>query len=210
MRFIATKLPLLLAASATIVVGQDPTTTGTGSVSTGSVSPGSSSKCAAQKVVDQCIQNMKFQLENCATYDWDCQCISSTNVVDCYNNCPEHPDRIGAQTIRQQNCANARAYSPSTTASSPSSTATDKDSDSSSMSASSSAYASGSTSTPSGLQSHNKSTDEESDSGSSSEPTKSLTGLEASSSPSAGAAVKGVRVAGGWVAFLGLALGVLF
>lgn len=46
MRFIATKLPLLLAASATIVVGQDPTTTGTGSVSTGSVSSG---KCAAQK-----------------------------------------------------------------------------------------------------------------------------------------------------------------
>lgn len=42
MRFIATKLPLLLAASATIVVGES-TTTGSGSVST------SSTKCAAQK-----------------------------------------------------------------------------------------------------------------------------------------------------------------
>jgi hypothetical protein len=80
----------------------------------------------------------------------------------------------------------------------------------SAASSASSASASDSTGTPSGLQSHNKSTDEESDSGSSSEPTKSLTGLEASSSPSAGAAAKGVTVAGGWVAFLGLALGVLF
>ena len=32
-------------------------------------------------VVDECVKDMKFQLENCATYDWDCQCIGSTNVV---------------------------------------------------------------------------------------------------------------------------------
>lgn len=78
------------------------------------------------------------------------------------------------------------------------------------MSSVSSASASDSTGTPSGLQSHNKSTDDKSVSSSSDEPTKSLTGLQSTSSPSAGAAVKGVQVAGGWVAFLGLALGVLF
>ncbi|KAJ5370278.1 uncharacterized protein N7496_006370 [Penicillium cataractarum] len=198
MRSIATKLPLLLAASATIVVGLDATTTGTKSVSTGS-----SSKCAAQKVVDQCLQDMKFQLENCGTYDWDCQCIGSTNVVDCYNNCPEHPDRVGAQTIRQQNCANAKAYDPKTTSSTPSSTAS-YDIPSSSSSAASSAHASESTSIPSGL----KSTTDDEDS--SSEPTKSLTGLAASSTSSQGAAAGAVGAAGGWVAFLGLALGVLF
>jgi hypothetical protein len=37
-----------------------------------------------------------------------------------------------------------------------------------------------------------------------------LTGLAATSSPSKGAAAGAVGAAGGWVAFLGLALGVLF
>lgn len=78
------------------------------------------------------------------------------------------------------------------------------------MSAASSASAPDSTETPSGLQSHNKSTDDKSVSSTSEEPTKSLTGLQSTSSPSSGAAVKGVQAAGGWVAFLGLALGVLF
>ncbi|CEJ60680.1 hypothetical protein PMG11_09245 [Penicillium brasilianum] len=197
MRFIATKLPLLLAASATIVVGES-TTTGSGSVST------SSTKCAAQKVVDQCVQNMRFELENCGTYDWDCQCIGSTNVVNCYNNCPELPERIGAQTIRQQNCANAKAYDTTTTHSTPSSTA---GFDSPSSSPVSSSFASDSTDFPSGLK---ETSDEATSSSSSSEPTKSLTGLEATASASSGAAAGAVKAAGGWVAFLGLALGVLF
>ncbi|OOQ84058.1 hypothetical protein PEBR_32050 [Penicillium brasilianum] len=233
MRFIATKLPLLLAASATIVVGES-TTTGSGSVST------SSTKCAAQKVVDQCVQNMRFELENCGTYDWDCQCIGSTNVVkyvpnpipvslylptltsqlhspstfciyltwnllhSCYNNCPELPERIGAQTIRQQNCANAKAYDTTTTHSTPSSTA---GFDSPSSSPVSSSFASDSTDFPSGLK---ETSDEATSSSSSSEPTKSLTGLEATASASSGAAAGAVKAAGGWVAFLGLALGVLF
>lgn len=135
-----------------------------------------------------------------------------TLVHSCYNNCPEHPDRVGAQTIHQQNCANARAYGTTTSATTPTPTA---DANASSytgwMSASSSAADSEATRTPSGLKSNSETSGSGSDSGSSNGPTKALTGLEASSSPSHGAAaVNGVKAAGGWVAFLGLALGVLF
>lgn len=140
---------------------------------------------------------------------------SSTNLRSlrsCYNNCPEHPDRVGAQTVRQQNCANARAYGTTTSARTPTLT-TDANASSytSWVSASSSTADAETTGTPSGLKSNSDSSASESDSGSSEGPTKALTGLQASSSPSHGAAaVNGVKAAGGWVAFLGLALGVLF
>ncbi|KAJ5160503.1 uncharacterized protein N7482_007507 [Penicillium canariense] len=196
MRHISIKLPLLLAASATIAVGQEATTTGSSAVKTGGAY-----KCAAQKVVDECVRNMKFQLENCAMYDWDCQCTGSTNVVGCYSNCPENPDRLGAQQIREQSCANAKAYDTTSSASASVAKATGMSSSMpSSMSASSSASAADTTYAPSGLKSNSDSSD--------AEPTKSLSGLEKNTSPSEGAAA--VRAAGGWLAFLGLALGVMF
>ncbi|KAJ5689694.1 hypothetical protein N7462_004086 [Penicillium macrosclerotiorum] len=185
MRHFATKLPFLLAASATIVSGQDATVTGIGAANTGNVN-----KCAAQKVVDQCVFTMKFQLENCATYDWDCLCTSSTNVVGCYNNCPESPDRLGAEQIRQQNCANAKAYD--TTSVSPPATK-------SAVMSSSRASASTTDTAYSGLEANNNDD---------AQPTKSLVGLEASATASEGAAA--AKAAGGWLAFLGLALGVMF
>ncbi|KAJ5131804.1 hypothetical protein N7448_005962 [Penicillium atrosanguineum] len=105
MRFLTTKLPLILAASASLVAAQDATTTATAT----------STKCAAQKVVDQCILTMKFTLENCDSSDWDCKCQGSTNIVNCYNNCPDDQERLGAQQIREQNCIAAKAYGTQTT-----------------------------------------------------------------------------------------------
>ncbi|OQD77723.1 hypothetical protein PENDEC_c002G03683 [Penicillium decumbens] len=62
-----TKLPLILAASS-LIAAQAATT-----------SP--NAVCAAQKIIDQCITDMKFGLENCASSDWDCKCDASTALV---------------------------------------------------------------------------------------------------------------------------------
>lgn len=74
---------------------------------------------------------------------------------------------------------------------------------SSSMRSSSSASAKSTSAEPTGTRSGL-----EENNGSESGPTKSLTGLEATSTPSKGAAAT-VKVLGGWMAFLGLGLGAL-
>ncbi|KAJ5489421.1 hypothetical protein N7539_004311, partial [Penicillium diatomitis] len=164
MRFAATRLPLLIAATASVVVGQTS----------------NSKTCAAQNVVDRCVQDMQFQLEGCETYDFACQCTRSTNVVDCYNNCPDLIASTTAQSIRQQNCANAKAYATTTTfGAAPSQTATGTNTHPHNASATSSG-------TPSGLEENNAGADY-SDSGSETgsgsgtsdaAPTKTLTGLQ--------------------------------
>ncbi|KAF7712763.1 Uncharacterized protein PECH_007337 [Penicillium ucsense] len=200
MRFAATRLPLLIAATASVVVGQTS----------------NSKTCAAQNVVDRCVQDMQFQLEGCDTYDFACQCTRSTNVVDCYNNCPDLIASTTAQSIRQQNCANAKAYATTTTfGAAPSQTATGTRTHPHNASATSSG-------TPSGLEENNAGadySDSGSETGSGSEtsnaaPTKTLTGLQgeittAGPSPTSGAAMNAVKRSGTWVAFLGLALGVM-
>ncbi|KAJ5684722.1 uncharacterized protein N7477_001067 [Penicillium maclennaniae] len=170
MRFLTTKLPLIIAASASLVAAQDATTTATAT----------STKCAAQN-------------------DWDCKCQGSTNVVNCYDNCPDDQERLGAQQIREQNCIAAKAYGTLTTTAgmaTPSASAS-ASSFAASMSASSSAMAEP-TGSRSGLESNNGGN----------KATQSLTGLEASATPNEGAATARVKVVGSWLAFLGLALGV--
>ncbi|KAJ5811789.1 hypothetical protein N7474_008090 [Penicillium riverlandense] len=184
-----TAISVLVAASASLALADD------------------SSKCAAQKVVDQCVTDMKFQLENCDTGDWDCMCTHSTDVVGCYNNCPEDEERLGAQQIRQQNCANARAYSGKTTETGRTGASATAVESMSRMASSSAAH-----STSTGLiSSSDESTanTEQSDSSSDEKPSKSLTGLSATSSPSQGVAVSNrVAETGMWLAFLGMGLGV--
>ncbi|KAJ5212599.1 uncharacterized protein N7498_004245 [Penicillium cinerascens] len=190
MRFI-TKLPLILAASASLAAAKDATTT---------ASTATTTKCAAHKVVEQCLLDMKFELENCISNDWDCKCTGSENVANCYDNCPEDPNRFGAQQIREQNCINAKAYGTHTTMTG---TVQSTPVSASSMRSSSSASAESTSATPTGTHSGL-----EENNGSESGPTKSLSGLEATSTPSKAAAAT-IKVVGGWMAFLGLGLGAL-
>ncbi|KAJ5893869.1 hypothetical protein N7495_005560 [Penicillium taxi] len=184
MRFL-TNIPILLAASATLAAASS-----------------GSPKCAAQKVLDQCLQTEKFALENCASSDWDCLCTQSTNVVGCYNNCPDDQDRIGAQTIRQQNCANAKAYDPTTTPTATGTWTSTETPTSANWSATSASATSEATSTTSDDSS-------DSDKSDSSEPTKALSGLQAKSSPSQGAAAGVAAGTVGWLGVLGFGLGVM-
>ncbi|KAJ5099063.1 hypothetical protein N7532_006064 [Penicillium argentinense] len=176
----------LLLTSSIIISAQDTTTTG------GTTS--ATSKCAAQDVVNQCILTENFTLESCAPADWDCLCAGSKNVVDCYNNCPDHPNRASAQQVRAQNCENARVYGSATSV--PSSTTT--------ISSTSSSVEPTATSSKDEdeVDGHNEGIVQ-------GRPTQSLSGLEANNDSEDSRTSRGVRVGPGWVGVLGIVVGFL-
>lgn len=48
-------------------------------------------------------------LSACAANDWDCLCTQSTNVLICYNNCPNDPNAFGASQTKTSYCNAAAA-----------------------------------------------------------------------------------------------------
>ncbi|KAJ5185907.1 hypothetical protein N7491_006223 [Penicillium cf. griseofulvum] len=162
-----------------------------------------STTCASENILRQCIQSMQSNLENCAPDDWSCQCASSTNMVYCYKNCPEDSSKKDVESTRQQICANAKAYAPTSTA----------------AFGVSSSMSSASTVSPTARDVAIMSTDidDGTDISDSEEndfqeghPKKLYSGLEANSIPrTEQGTASGLRVTG-WFGFLGLALGVIF
>ncbi|KAK3316684.1 hypothetical protein B0H66DRAFT_301736 [Apodospora peruviana] len=47
-----------------------------------------STKCDADYIVAKCMSDEQAKLANCAGQDYDCQCLSYSNLVLCFNNCP--------------------------------------------------------------------------------------------------------------------------
>ncbi|KAK3394891.1 hypothetical protein B0H63DRAFT_61530 [Podospora didyma] len=82
------------------------------------------SACAADYIVDTCLLNEKAKFDACPGGDYDCQCAAYQNIVTCYNNCPNDPEKFSADGQRQIFCGYASQY-PSKTikASVPTSTA---------------------------------------------------------------------------------------
>lgn len=115
-----------------------------------------------------------------------------------------------SKQIRQQNCANARAYSGKSTETTETGSTGASSTAVESMSRMASSTAAHSTSTGLISSSDESTTNtEQSDSSSDEKPSKSLTGLSATSSPSQGVAVSNrVAETGMWLAFLGMGLGV--
>ncbi|CAI7669580.1 unnamed protein product [Penicillium discolor] len=111
---------------------------------------------------------------------------------NCYTNCPENPSHKDADSTREQNCANAEAQTPISTAASTIS--------------SSRADATGSTDIDDGIDISDSEAGNDFMEG---HPILSYSGLEANSipRPEEGTA-SGLRV-GAWLGFLGLALGVI-
>ncbi|KAJ5186524.1 hypothetical protein N7449_011288 [Penicillium cf. viridicatum] len=120
---------------------------------------------------------------------------SSVNTActseNCYTNCPENSSHKDAESTPQQNCANAEAHTPISTAASTIS--------------SSRAAAAGSTDIDDGIDISDSEGENDFTEG---HPVLSYSGLEANSIPEEGTA-SGLRV-GGWLGFLGLALEILF
>ncbi|KAL1985091.1 hypothetical protein VTN96DRAFT_8220 [Rasamsonia emersonii] len=149
MRF-ATTLATLLTVSVGFVAAQDngtPSSAASPGAATGS-SSSSSSSCQAQNILDACLASTTPQLKACAANDWNCLCEQSNNVLTCYNNCPNDPNRFGAEQSKTSYCNAAKANSPSSSASSGSSTPTPTSSSSNESSTASSTGKGESSSSP--------------------------------------------------------------
>ena len=55
--------------------------------------------CAAQNIVDACVSGYKNRIDACNKNgnDWICLCDVYTDVLTCYNNCPDSNERSPVQ-----------------------------------------------------------------------------------------------------------------
>ncbi|KAI0394118.1 hypothetical protein F5Y17DRAFT_458289 [Xylariaceae sp. FL0594] len=100
-------LVLLLA-----VAGADDTTT-----TTTAAVVATSTACAAQSILDACIETTTAYLSLCASNDYSCLCDKYTAIMTCFANCPSDSRQYEYESQRQLYCANASAF-PSTTSTS--------------------------------------------------------------------------------------------
>jgi hypothetical protein len=90
MRFAA----VALLASAAAVTAQ----------STTAAAGGDKSGCAAQNIVDACKATIQTEIDKCEGNDWMCLCDNYTNLLTCYNNCPDSEEKAPVQNQVTQFC----------------------------------------------------------------------------------------------------------
>ena len=83
MRFAIASLALLGAAAA--------------QTTTSAAAAQSTNACAAQNIVDACREGIQKQVDACKANDWMCLCDNYTNLLTCYNNCPDSNERPPVQ-----------------------------------------------------------------------------------------------------------------
>ncbi|POS87668.1 hypothetical protein EPUL_001806 [Erysiphe pulchra] len=71
--------------------------------------------CAAQAVLDTCISSTTAIATSCALTDYACLCQKNSDILTCFNNCPNDPRLAGVRSTQASYCANASAYPSSTT-----------------------------------------------------------------------------------------------
>jgi len=50
------------------------------------------SRCAADYIVETCLNSEKAKLASCKAEDWNCKCAAWEAILTCYNNCPNDPN----------------------------------------------------------------------------------------------------------------------
>lgn len=65
---------------------------------------GGSDSCQAQNIVDACKEGIQKQIDDCSANDWICLCDNYTNLLTCYNNCPDSNERPPVQNSVTQYC----------------------------------------------------------------------------------------------------------
>lgn len=65
--------------------------------------------CAAQNIVDACVSGYQSRIDACNKNgnDWICLCDVYTDVLTCYNNCPNSNERSPVQNQVQSFCTAA-------------------------------------------------------------------------------------------------------
>lgn len=75
------------------------------------------SSCQAQNILDTCLAEYKTRLQSCEANDWSCMCQESTNIITCYNNCPNDAGMSPAQSTKESYCNALKLSTPTTTSS---------------------------------------------------------------------------------------------
>jgi hypothetical protein len=84
---------LAILASAAVVTAQ-----------TSTASAGGDDKCDAQNIVDACKATIQTEVDKCKGNDWICLCDNYTNLLTCYNNCPDSAEKSPVQNQVTQFC----------------------------------------------------------------------------------------------------------
>ncbi|KAK2760858.1 hypothetical protein FQN54_002098 [Arachnomyces sp. PD_36] len=62
-------------------------------------------------VLDTCLKTTEPAVKKCPPNDYECLCTKNKAVLTCYDNCPDHEGRFGAQSTVTANCNAAKSYS---------------------------------------------------------------------------------------------------
>ncbi|OIW29165.1 hypothetical protein CONLIGDRAFT_409077 [Coniochaeta ligniaria NRRL 30616] len=73
-----------------------------------------STACAADYIVEACLGTANGQLADCNNNDYGCQCAAYTNMLTCFNNCPNDTRIPTYQAQKTTYCGLASQYSSST------------------------------------------------------------------------------------------------
>ncbi|KAI5252625.1 hypothetical protein E4T42_03274 [Aureobasidium subglaciale] len=73
----------------------------------------STSTCPAQSVLNLCVSQQQASTSRCGPNDYDCLCQGYTNLVVCYNNCPNDAGAFTASQNKIQYCQAASQYGSS-------------------------------------------------------------------------------------------------
>jgi len=71
--------------------------------------------CAADYIVETCLQNEKVALDSCLPTDYNCQCSVLGAYVTCFNNCPNDTS-VSEWTAKQSSACQFASTSTSSTA----------------------------------------------------------------------------------------------
>ncbi|KAL7623049.1 hypothetical protein AAE478_006728 [Parahypoxylon ruwenzoriense] len=88
---------ILIAAAS--VRAQDSTTTAT---------------CAAQNILDACLETTEGYLSLCTSTDYTCLCNQYIAIMTCFNNCPNDSRQPSYQQQKDLYCMNASLYATTT------------------------------------------------------------------------------------------------
>lgn len=69
-----------------------------------------SSECEAQNILDACKATIQSQIDKCGGNDYICLCDNYTNMLTCYNNCPNDENKSTVQNQVTAYCVAAAPY----------------------------------------------------------------------------------------------------
>ncbi|KAI4741456.1 hypothetical protein E4T50_08160 [Aureobasidium sp. EXF-12298] len=73
----------------------------------------SSTTSSTHSVLDLCVSQQSAKNSQCAGNDYDCLCSGYTDLVICYNQCPNDPNAFSASQYKVQYCQAASQYGSS-------------------------------------------------------------------------------------------------